>query len=1171
METTEELEQFLTAATEDGLLGRLLYRGAAWSLMRVEGVLPEDVQPLGKTIEVDLAEHGFALLRAAMSLRSKAGSSPLTSKAFERAGNAFEAIVRNGDPKAGDRGFKRTLAATAYHLAGYSAVAYSLFNEVSADLNSAPAEVGLMRLLLRDLDGLRSLVREWLASPENSDEALYKALQGEESVEAALATVLNTGLLRALAYFDFALETGSEEAHASAIELLSLTTRLANNAANVPLWWISSLCRHLVDDLWGHSLHQVLPTQGPGGSEETYKDLRALFIGVLFSRKVSEVELWPSQREAAARSIDLADDLVVSLPTSAGKTRVAEIASLMTLSTGRRVLIVTPLRALSAQTERSFRKTFEPLGFSVSSLYGASGVSSSDEDALGSCSIVISTPEKIDFALRNDPELLNDVGLIVLDEGHMIGPSEREIRYETLVQRLLRRSDADTRRIVCLSAILPSGEELDDLTMWIRADEPGETVRCDWRPTRQRYGRLTWQGSDALLSLDLENDGPRISKFVEQVAARGKEKNPYPRLNAQLTLFAAWEFARKGKRTLIFSTQANWVEGYGKKVVDLTRRGYLDSLLDDQASIARAVEIGNEWLGEKHPAVVSLKSGVAIHHGRLPSPFLRELELLISDGTLKVIVASPTLSQGLNLNAAVLLVPALYRAGKIIEGEEFANVAGRAGRAFVDVEGLIVHTIFDKIDWRTKEWKELVASTKARTLKSGLIQIVAEILVRLSREGVLERDDAWEYLSNSREAWRSATEEAELTARLAAPEDATQAGESEDDDSDGDDETERSVDEEPLAALVERLDTTVFGLIEALDSEAADLPSLLDAALTGSLWARQVLREPEGTRELQRQIFDARANLIWSNTSASARRGHFAMGVGLDAGLTLDAMADELESLLDEADLATISGDSDTLATSLAQLAKQLLVVRPFIPDKKNALLDGWQETLSRWVTGTEVATIGPENMKMVEEAFTYRLVWALEALRTRRSSLGRESDLIAGGAAAVLETGVPTLQMAMLIRAGLPSRRAAMAAVAYAQPDFFTPADMRAWLQSNEVEELTDTGLWPTPETSELWRRFLKQMLSESVSKWTVSRSARALDISADDAPPAGLYRIDPSDDDGRARLLTPDYSFVASFKKAPRDQAPCLLSAVAVGGKTVATVIRIGRGEMRWPLANT
>lgn len=163
----------------------------------------------------------------------------------------------------------------------------------------------------------------------------------------------------------------------------------------------------------------------------------------------------------------------------------------------------------------------------------------------------------------------------------MIGPTEREIRYETLVQRLLRRADASERRIVCLSAILPSGDELDDLTAWIRSDEPGEPVRSNWRPTRQRFGALTWRGKDARLRLDLDDDGPFLDKFVVQKPARGREKKPYPRKNSHLTLFAAWEFAGQGKRTLIFSTQANWVEGYGKQVVELCKRGYLDSLLED--------------------------------------------------------------------------------------------------------------------------------------------------------------------------------------------------------------------------------------------------------------------------------------------------------------------------------------------------------------------------------------------------------------------------------------------------------------------------------------------------------------------------------------------------------------------------------------------------------------
>ncbi len=1161
METIDELTAFLTTATVDGILGRLLYRGAAWSLMRDEGVLPPNAPPLGATIETDLAEHGFALLRGAMALRAQAGASELTSKAFERAANAFEALVRNGDPEAPDRGFRRTIAAAAYHLAGFSAVAYSLFNETAGDLNTSPGETAIRHLILRDLDQLRGFVGEWLGDAAHGDEQIAEALRGEDpDVDEVLSTILNTTICRALAFFDFALETGEPEPIESARALLATAVSLAGNAENVPLWWISNLCHHLIDDLWQHSLHQNLPTEPPEGTEEKYPDLRRLFISSLYARKTSEVELWPSQREAAQRSTDVRDDLVVALPTSAGKTRVAEIATLMTLSSVRRVLIVTPLRALSAQTERSFRKTFAPLGFSVSSLYGASGLSAGDEDALRTREIIIATPEKLDFALRSDPSLIDDVGLIVLDEGHMIGPSEREIRYETLVQRLLRRADAAERRIVCLSAILPSGDELDDLTAWIRSDEPGEPVRSDWRPTRQRFGALTWRGKDALLRLDLDDDGPFLDKFVVEKPALGRETKPYPRKNSHLVLFAAWEFASQGKRTLIFSTQANWVESYGKQVVDLCKRGYLDPLLDDEASIARALEVGKEWLGEDHPAVASLKAGVAIHHGRLPSPFLRELEILLSEGVLKVIVASPTLSQGLNLNAAVLLVPALYRAGEKIKGEEFANVAGRAGRAFVDVEGLIVHIMFDQIDWRKREWRRLVASAKARTLKSGLIQIVTEILERLSREGVLDRADAWEYLANAREAWRSPDEEVEVAERLAAVVEY-------DADADEDNE-EEPIDKEPLSQLVERLDATVFGLIEALDADRADLPKLLDEALKGSLWARQIAREGEDVAPLHKKVFEARADLIWKTTTAQARRGHFAMGVGLEAGLTIDAMADELAELLDRADEAALSGDIDELVDALCGLGERLLFMRPFIPDKANALPANWKAILRSWVSGEEVSKIGPQNMRAVEEAFTYRLVWALEAVRTRRMSLGWSPETVAGGAAAAVETGVPRFMMAMLIRAGLPSRRAAMVAIEDAEPAFVTPAEMRAWLESDEITAYTDAGDWPTPDTAALWARFRTEALNDGIQKWSVERYKRLLDIEA--APPAGLYRIVTDEGDGRTWLATPDYQRVAAFKKPAVDPKPSLFSGRLLGETRLVEALRVGRGKLRWPPAD-
>lgn len=1159
METIEELRAFVAAATKEEVWGRLLYRGAAWSLMRTDGELPQDAPPLGDTIETDLAEHGFAVLRAALALRESDGPSNLTGKAFERAGNAFESLVRNGAPGAVERGFYRTLAAASYHLASFSAVAYSLFNGREEERNRNPAEIALELLILRDMGRLRIHLRAWLQNATHGDTSLAQSLEaGEIEGDDAVATILNTAICRALAYFDFALQTGEVELVEQAHELLNGSVNLAANAENVPLWWVGKVCRSLVDDLWSHSLHARLPVEGPEGATGDYPRLRRLFIASLYARKTAEVELWPSQREAATRSVDLSDDLVVALPTSAGKTRVAEIAALMTLSVGKRVLIVTPLRALSAQTERSFRKTFSPLGFSVSSLYGASGISAGDEDALRVRNIVIATPEKLDFALRSDASLIDDVGLIVLDEGHMIGPTEREIRYETLVQRLLRRADADQRRIVCLSAVLPGGEELDDLTAWVRSDVPGAAVRSDWRPTRQRFGTLVWSGGAARLNYDLDNDGPFVGRFVAEMAPLPPDRRPFPRVVGDLAIQAAWEFALQGKRTLIFSTQANWVEGYGTKVVRFVERGYLPSLLDNPDAIDRALAVGREWLGADHPAVAALSVGVAIHHGRLPSPFLRELEALLADGTLKVIVASPTLSQGLNLSAAVLLVPYLVRSGELVSGEEFANVAGRAGRAFVDTEGLIAHVIFDRNARRRIEWKALVESIKARTLKSGLIQVVAEILQRLSREGVLDRADAIEYLANAREAWTSAAERAANAANV------------EDAESDAD-EMEEAIDEEPLSQLVERLDATVFGLVEALDADSDALPHLLDEALTGSLWSRQIVREVAGADTVQKLIIQARAQLIWQHTTPGTRKGHFAMGVGLEAGLAIDAMADDLEVLLDSADLAALAGDIDDLSSALVGLAERLLVVRPFVPDKRNALPDDWRDLLTKWISGTDVEEIGADRMRIVEDAFIYRLVWALEAVRTRRASFGWESEVVSGGGAASLETGVPQLMMAMLIRAGLPSRKAAMTAIEQCNPMFMTLGEMRAWIASAEVEALSQQADWPTAETAALWQRFCQNMLGEHVESWTTEAWKRALDVQQGQVlPPPGIYRIEIDAEEEETWLVTPDFQRVTRFRKSIQDHAPSVWMGRLRQGRTMVEATRWGRPRATWPRAD-
>ena len=93
-----------------------------------------------------------------------------------------------------------------------------------------------------------------------------------------------------------------------------------------------------------------------------------------------------------------------------------------------------------------------------------------------------------------------------------------------------------------------------------------------------------------------------------------------------------------------------------------------------------------------------LRLGVAIHHGALPTAYRKEVERLLREGILKVTISSPTLAQGLNLSATAVIIHSLHpQSASGSRSREFKNVIGRAGRAYVDVEGIVLFPMFDDI------------------------------------------------------------------------------------------------------------------------------------------------------------------------------------------------------------------------------------------------------------------------------------------------------------------------------------------------------------------------------------------------------------------------------------------------------------------------------------------
>lgn len=1160
-----EIEANITQAISPGFREKLLARGQSRSMIWRDGVLPPNAPKFSEFLSYDLLSYGYSLLSHGLRLLELNGNAVLARNAFEHAGEALEAVIaRNKEVSESD--FHRLVAAASYHLGRFSARAYSLLHVSSERANLSKCERCLAKLMLRDLNGLNDEISIWKSNGTGSDEALISAIDAEigddsiaddtdeESRDSGIIDVVDLaladGFLGAIATAMLAFERGD----ALLIEVAHSKLRIGLEGAAefklVALWWCHKLTIHLLQGLWDMSFHQRLPIDAaPSGTMPAWRELRQLFIASLYRRGKSEIELWPSQVEAAKRVFDEDANLVLSLPTSAGKTRIAELCILTCLAAGKRVVFVTPLRALSAQTEVGLQRTFRPLGKTVSSLYGSIGTSGADVDALHARDIIVATPEKLDFALRSDPVILDDVGLIVLDEGHMIGLNEREVRYEIQIQRLLTRHDAASRRIVCLSAILPEGDQLDDFAAWLTGDKPDGLIQEKWRPTRLRFGEVTWNGEHASLTVSVGDEKPFVPKFFSGfVPPVGRRKTSFPNDQRELCLATAWRLVEDGQTVLIFCPLRASVEPFATAIVDLCERGALSSVFDqDKAILESALAIGAEWFGKDHVLLKCLQLGVAVHHGALPSPYRKEVERLLRDGVLKITISSPTLAQGLNLSATSLVFHGLSRNRETIDISEFRNVVGRAGRAYVDIEGLVLYPMFDDQGNRRRQWQSMINDHSGRQMESGLLRLIVTLLLRMAAKlGTRDVGSLLTYVAGNA-AWEF-PKVADESAKNAASEG------------------------EKWRSYMTSLDTAILSLLGDQAVPDDEIEARLDAALASSLFERRLKHRKAHEIKVLTGALAARAKFVWNHSTATQRRGYFLAGVGLETGLLLDARATELEALLARANEAILLEDHQAATKAITTFAEIIFSIPPFVPDKLPA---NWKEVLSLWLSGEPLAALPTTNtaevLAFVEQGLIYKLPWGIEAVRVR--GLAHEdlfdeeielSDRELRLAVAAVETGTLSRSAAYLMQAGFASRLAAIKAVKDGEGQFNSNHTLVRWLRSEAVTTLSGEASWPTRETHSIWIEFVRSFDAQAARPWVRSTESAQVSWLEGTAPKPGTpLRID-STSGPKDLVMSSDYKCLGVLSKLLNPERTGLLVATASGVRRTIELDYVGPDKL-------
>lgn len=445
--------------------------------------------------------------------------------------------------------------------------------------------------------------------------------------------------------------------------------------------------------------------------------------------------LWRNHKDAIERGyLNSSVSAAIGFPTGSGKSTTAQLKLHATLLRGSKAVFLAPTHALVDQTARDLKKAFPRVKIK--------GERSDDFGLLDSSNdlpnIIVMTPEACLLAMHMDPVRFVDVGVLIFDECHLINPKSsndrRAIDAMLCILRFTRVApDAD---IVLMSAMMKNTKELSD---WLSDLTSRQSIALDnsWKPTRQLRGCIVYD-SNRLKDLEKLLKNERLKKPKGSVPAKIKRqliasplaffsikqtwasmarrdyaKVPFSSIPLELSTNERWgltpnsgvvassiaaEAAKAGIRTLVFSQSIPNAVSIAEKASAKIPPCSLE-LTDDEN---KAYDIAVDEIGSPEQLYIKLSDGKIVsragcHHGQLlPEERYLAESLYKREGALSVLAATPTLGQGMNLPADLVIIAEDSQfnmdsgSRDILKPEDLLNSAGRAGRAGESATGIVL-------------------------------------------------------------------------------------------------------------------------------------------------------------------------------------------------------------------------------------------------------------------------------------------------------------------------------------------------------------------------------------------------------------------------------------------------------------------------------------------------
>ncbi|KAK7867975.1 hypothetical protein R5R35_014759 [Gryllus longicercus] len=395
-------------------------------------------------------------------------------------------------------------------------------------------------------------------------------------------------------------------------------------------------------------------------------------VKVLFEKYKGIKNLYEWQEECLSlKAVEEKTNLVYALPTSGGKTLVAEILLLRELLCYKKnVLFVLPYISIVQEKVHSLSQFAIDLGFLVEEYAGGKG-QYPPKKRRRKQSIYVATIEKAHSLINSmiDSKRLSEIGLTIVDELHLLGEGDRGATLECLLTKLLFSSEKI--HIVGMSATIGN---LEEVAKFLRAEiyvnnfrpvELKEFVKCEDFLWKVKYNE------EELLEKERKIEPP----YTDSMNKIDPDKV------CSLVLEVVPEYS-----CLVFCPTKNNCENVATLFTKIMPRELLEVKKEERKALSRALSI------EGRGSICSVLEkcipyGVAYHHSGLTGDERRLLEEAYRAGTLCCICCTSTLAAGVNLPAKRVILRAPFVGNTFINLRQYKQMIGRAGRAGLDSIG----------------------------------------------------------------------------------------------------------------------------------------------------------------------------------------------------------------------------------------------------------------------------------------------------------------------------------------------------------------------------------------------------------------------------------------------------------------------------------------------------